>query len=793
MTQSSSILGRSSRIIIGLLTLALLLGVQVLIAAEDAPVRLLDQLPFDRVTLDEASGGDTIDTLLLDLPNRQVPDPLPQEGELELRRLSEPSVLYKVAWNSVAKIERFEDLLLAELKRLVEAKQLVESYEYLDFLYHNYPSLPGLADVTQLYLRQDALEAYARQDYEETLAILLSLYETNPQLAGLDRFVQTVTDRLIESHLEAGNFAAARGVVDSLEEGFSRLQLTNVAAWRQKFEASAGRQLASARDAMADGRFLEARQAITRAQAILPTAAGAEELLTEIDRRSPQLLVGVDVLVSADSVLTPLDFASRRVMYLTNPSLMSLVDFGAEGGIYDSPWTELKADDTGLLLDLRVPPMAIRQGVTPARLSLALLRQADTHDSTYRSDFAGLLDSVELREGDVVRVALQRSHVRPESLLTLPLSALADSTTLSTGYEPAPRDPAEEFVAYSRSDDTSPGPETIVEQFVEQEERAISHLLSGELDCLASVPPWQRERLEETAGVLLGEYRLPTVHVLLPNYEKPLMRRREFRRALSYGIDRKQILDNILLGGQPRRGFQVLSGPLPAGQTLTDPVAYAYDQNIKPRNYEPRLAALLATVSRNSLAKQAVKQQQAETAEAADGADSTEEAPEVDASSIEVAEIPPLVLAYLPNPVATTVCQSIKLQLDAIGLRTELLRLPPDGVTTKEYDLRYAQLAIWEPIVDARRLLGPGGVAGNCSSSMSLALQQVDLADNWKDARARLSEVHRIAFNDLQVIPLWQTYDSFAYRENLQGVGERPVSLYQNVADWRRVVTGGGR
>ena len=96
-------------------------------------------------------------------------------------------------------------------------------------------------------------------------------------------------------------------------------------------------------------------------------------------------------------------------------------------------------------------------------------------------------------------------------------------------------------------------------------------------------------------------------------------------------------------------------------------------------------------------------------------AEAQEKASATDASTQEKS---PLVLAHPPNPTATTVCQSIKLQLDAIGIPVTLLPLSPQGAEADaDYDLRYAELAIWEPVVDARRLLGPQGLAGNCSSS----------------------------------------------------------------------------
>ena len=45
----------------------------------------------------------------------------------------------------------------------------IKSYEYLSFLHKNYADLSGLDEATALYLRQDAQNSFAKQNYEETL------------------------------------------------------------------------------------------------------------------------------------------------------------------------------------------------------------------------------------------------------------------------------------------------------------------------------------------------------------------------------------------------------------------------------------------------------------------------------------------------------------------------------------------------------------------------------------------------------------------------------------------------
>jgi hypothetical protein len=237
---------------------------------------------------------------------------------------------------------------------------------------------------------------------------------------------------------------------------------------------------------------------------------------------------------------------------------------------------------------------------------------------------------------------------------------------------------------------------------------------------------------------------------------------------------------------------------------------------LAPRPYEPRLAALLAGVARTTLKKREEEKKKAEeAAKKKEEAASAEAKPEKTAedkgssaaaasaepaaaapaaSNEEPAEKPPeppapLVLAHAADPIAKLACQSIKIQLDQIGIPIKLSEFkgaaPPADL---KYDLLYAELAVWEPVYDARRLLGASGVAGRASAMMAAALDQLDRAENWNQAREQLREIHRIAHYDLPLIPLWQTVNYFAHRKSLSGVGNSPVTLYQNLPQWRKSI-----
>ena len=98
-----------------------------------------------------------------------------------------------------------------------------------------------------------------------------------------------------------------------------------------------------------------------------------------------------------------------------------------------------------------------------------------------------------------------------------------------------------------------------------------------------------------------------------------------------------------------------------------------------------------------------------------------------------------------------------------------------------EVDLLYVDLALWEPVVDAPRLLGAEGLASGCSSPMSQALGELAAATRWTDAVACLHRIDRVARNEVAVVPLWQLRDCFAYRKGFEGIKARTLSLYQNV------------
>ncbi len=727
--------------------------------------RLLDRPPFDQIVLDEENKSATLDVFPLDLPSRPLAS-VPTSGSINVRLLDRPTDEYSVSWADVARVRVFEELLLDEARRLTAAGNFDEAYDYFAKLSTRYSSLPGLNEAISDYLRHNALALYKANQHDRALALLLTLRHHNPKYAGLASAIETVAGEVIQRYLRDGNYAAARGVLDLWQNQFRGLAVEPAAQWQRRFEAAAARQVEEATRLVREKKYVAARKALGNAMAIWPKLDTANAVLAQIQREFPFVTVGVLEAAPRMPKRRIDSWPALRASRLTQRLLAEQVDFGSEGGVYHSPFGKLVLDESGRELSLELDSSTSGR-LTADALARYLLAMAKPGSPHFRDDFGSLLTGASISPPSAVRLHFSRVSVRPEAMLQIPPP---DEAAVAADFSIADFTPdAVTFTAGATTGGSSARMKAVVEQTLPDDEAAVAALLAGDVDVLDRVPPWQVERLRGAEGVEVESYRLPTVHVLIPNLSRPLLAKREFRRALCYGIDRRWIVQRVILGGESTAGFDVLSGPFPAGVSLSDPLRYGYNNRLTARSFEPRLAAVLATVAWASVQKPK-------------GPDENS-----DENAEEIPEMPELTLAHSHDPLARIACQSIKAQLLVEGIPVKLREFTADELAAGEieYDLRYAELAVWEPLADARLILASGGLAGDIQSPfLDAALRRLDEATNWNDVRMRLAELHEIAHHELPVIPLWQTINYFAYRTSVRGIGQSPITLYQNIEHW---------
>ena len=187
------------------------------------------------------------------------------------------------------------------------------------------------------------------------------------------------------------------------------------------------------------------------------------------------------------------------------------------------------------------------------------------------------------------------------------------------------------------------------------------------------VPPDQVAGLAASAEIKVGSYAQPVIHVIAIDGRNPALRSRSLRRALSYAVDRKGLLEDHLLKHPATDKDTVADGAFPKG-------SYADAPAVKPLESHPWLAKMLVAAARKELggaAHQPEFRVSRDTRGAGDRAQKLADAFRAAGIEIETAEV-------LPS------------------------RLEAELRAGRRFDLAYRVLRCDEPVFDAGMLLCPG-------------------------------------------------------------------------------------
>jgi ABC-type transport system substrate-binding protein len=736
---------------------------------EDEPPRLIDQDPYDEITLKD---GTLHKVFALDLPGRKRPERPRGSDKLVVVLVDKPGEKFEVTWASIESVRLFEQIVLDEVRLLVGEKKFDAAFDDLMYLKRYRPETESLEQAIQDYYFADAQNCIERQQYDSALSMLNELFSRNKDYAGLSDVYGSIHETMVTAADAAQQYRRVRTLIRNLEKHYPEHPL--VGQLKDRVIAQADDRITQARTQSEAGMWREAHLLAAEALGIWPSYQPAQALLTEFYERFPVVRVGVSMPLSADFRGSRIEHrGARRALRLTDRSLCEFAGYGPEGGQYVMPLGDFEERELGRAVAIRVKPGI---GWSTGESNLNAFDVARTlHDRAldsspiFRSDWASLIDWIEARPENEVLIQLRRTHVRPESLMM-------------TGIYPAASSPGDPLVATNGPYflDSRNGydvwfsamphyfargnrqPMEIMEQYFRDAKDAVAAIERGEISVVERLNPWDLERVRANPALVVEPYAVPTIHCLIPNPDNPVLAQRIFRRAVVYGLNREATLTQQLLRGSNAPNSRVISGPFAQGKTFDDSMGYANDDSIKPLPFDPLLSLVLSDVGLK----------QAQEAAKKDGR--------------EIKEMPTLVLAHPADLVAEVACRSIQSQLARVKIPVTLKELPP-GVAVpadRQYDLLYAEIAMWEPVADARALLGMGGIVGRSNRYLDLALDQLDEAKDWPSARTVLKRIHRLTHEDVTLIPLWQLSDHLAYHRSLSGPGNAPVQLYSNIESW---------
>lgn len=742
----------------------------------DAQGVLLKVEPFDQVSVSERTGVNTHRIKPVFFPEGHPPqDPNPRDS-IKVELLDVPGKEYEVQWRVIRDYQQFEDMFLEEANKLLQQKQFDLVYQYIERLRRDYPDHKGIQPLWENFLVQNAFERFQAGSPSEALGILEEAKRLNPDRPNIDRSISNVAQALVGIYVEKEDYAAARTIINRYKATNREAAFPFIAHWENQLNDMASKLRDQSQKAIDAGDERAAYRFGQQMMEVSPTLPGGAEFYNDVIRRYPIVYVATTAGGPIEASPDSLTWGAARDSRLLNRTLCEIVGYGAEGGEYTSPFGTVarSADGQSIALQLR----ARQTSLTGYDLSRQFMTAANQQNRVSTTGFLRLIDTMAVQGVRRLSVQLRVPHVRPEALLRIVPQIGNQSTD-----QPQPNGPyqlvegeEEEGPHFLIRDDYQLAgpqqPREIIYREVEFTRQGLDAMRSGEIHVIDRLyPATARRLLTETRDDLVVEaYRTPTIHVLVPNYENPFLKKRSFRRALAFGINRRAILNGRLLGDQEMEGSRLISAPIPAGINADDPIAYGYDTSLAPRPYEPQMTVALRRLTEVEMERTAEE------------------------NETEVPELGTLVLGHPDSEVSREACTAIVQYLGRVGIECELKVVDSEitSPTEAEVDLLYVELLLTEPLVDVPRLFERYLPDEHLSQYFKLALRELGQSRSWQEARERFWTFHRLAHDELPIIPLYQIQDYFAYSRTLAGVGYRPMNLYQQIERWDLAPAVGG-
>ena len=741
--------------------------------------RLFENEPFDLIKLDEANNNAELKVRPIQFPNRRLPAK-PKPSEKVRVKLLDDARDFDIAWQNIKRIDLFENMVLQEAVKLAGENKVDEAYPYFVFLLDHYPKTEGLAEARQLYLYQAAGAAFGKKSFSEALGILEELRKLNPDFRASPAAPTVMTvlgstaDNLITGYVAKNDYRSARMLLERLVRTYQAGNEPFATKWVKQLSELAGEERDKAKALLEEGKYVEAYDATARMRNIWSGVPGGEELVAEMSRRYPLVVVGVSQPAKAFDSRSLIDPAARRAGRLVQRQLMEFSGMGPEGGKYISPFGAFSRSDDGTNFTLEFKSQGNQAAPLSAfDVSQRFLQLADENQADYLPAWARLVASVQVKQATQVQVDLRLPHVLPEALLQVDALAVnagkpADMAEQNPGFGPyRVLSTAANTTRFVRNDSspfiTAQQPAEVVERYFDDPQRAILALKRGEVDVLDQVFVGDLAALKQEPGIVVKQYSVPTTHLLLINRAHPFLENRTFRRALLYGCDREWIFREGFLRGQTLPGWRLISAPFPAPSNSADNVAYGYDELIPPRTYDPRLSLVLKLLTQQQLKVEAERKKS------------------------PVPKWRPLLLGHPADEVSRLACKTLVKQWETVGIECKLQEFPLGTYRdpANKCDLTYVQVATWEPLVDAARLFGAEGISPTENTFIRLAIKQIESASNWQQVRQRMQQLHLQLHEDVTIVPLWQTYDYYAFRQGFTALESNRATLYQNVQQWQ--------
>jgi hypothetical protein len=729
--------------------------------------------PFDRVTL---SNGNKHDVDPIRIPagtdlsavadDEYVGRPgLPPRTEIRrpvryrVRRQADGQD-YEIYGRHIDKIELYEDLLLQQARKLLREDQFDASYRYLEALTRRAPDWPGLAELRVDFHHREAVRLKVAGQWENAfwefveaekeLGRLPAPVELSP---SIDSQVDDLVDRWMADLIERKNLREARRVIARVKQ--ARPSTPAIIRREEQLSGEAGDFRERGKKAAEEGRADEAIDLLESAVERLPGDEETRSLLETLFESAGHLRIGVERLptfIGGPAHWTPADL--RAIDILHQRIVIELVERG-ESRFQSKLLASIQRPDEFLnrRVVMEIAPNHRWPGtskpVSIVDIHRLLTETCRPESPFYHPALARLVVAMKTESPGRLTIDFERPQPRPEIWLTLPLVQVSKGTEAGwSGVGPFVVERlSENEVRYRRNSDflvpQRPIIKRVTERIIPRAADRLRALADQQIDLALDIPPRQWANAGQIPQTRLIVRSTPTVYLLQFNYNQRFLRDRTVRRAIRYALDVQRMLARL---GMENPEVQRPTAVWPAG-------SFGYDSTIEPAAADLVLAKTL-----------------------------------LEAAKKKFGSTPTLRLSHSGNEADRLACEEIAATLGRVGLKVNVV--PFDGKSSASAtftDLRYVGLTVNDPVFDVMTLLTRDNPTLAEFAGPWLRQMLVDLVDvpNQSAARDLLPRLHRVLYEDVSVLPLWQYRERWLVSNRVTGPAEKIDRPYENVEDWK--------
>ncbi|MEZ6125900.1 MAG: ABC transporter substrate-binding protein [Planctomycetaceae bacterium] len=727
---------------------------------------------------------------------------------LKVILLEDRSQDYELPVTEVEQVIHFEELLLMRASQLMEAGETPTAYDLLNQVEKNFPGWPKAKPYFDaLLLREAELKVQSGDSYG-ALALFDELASQNPEYPRLSEAMGKLVDQMITESVAEKNFQKARYLIGRLAKPYSGHAV--VQKWQNQLQGQSASLLAQAQQKSAAGIHTEAARLADQANTIWRLTGNDRQAYNQAMSRHQVIKVAVRDFAGGQTV-SPIALApERRHHELTTIQLFEPVA-ADELTYFQSPFFELwDPRDLGreVLFTLRQTRAywQTQPVITANQVADALSDQLNPDLASFNPRLASFVKSFSVKSPTQLQVTFTRVPLNLEALFRFPVMTIPEGNTQAR--HEAPRELLSKRFVLASEDETErsyvrslPEPDgliptqyhvaEIVERKFPDRHTQLQAFNRGEVDVLPQLLPWEIDVFVAAGRATVQRYALPRSHVLVFNPLSPNVENPQIRRALSFGVDRENLLKKVILRDPDMKHGRISKAPWYSG-------SYANNPLVDPPRYDMYLSYLLRLAA---LEKLRIPEKQkfvaAAKAKALEGKQEWDEiifrrdhADEITASASHI-ELPVLKMLVDPDEGAMLAAEQMAIRWNALGFRIELIPANTEGepLTGSGWDFMYRRVTLLEPLLDLWSLMLTDDSfdvtrLASYPDWMRQELINLDYASSFLDAQQRLFLIHRHLAAQGFIVPLWELDEYMALQRTVKGFESRPLSLYHGAEKW---------